>query len=155
MATKKHPGKPARMSQSKIDKIMTDLKKDKALDIPPIESVLGETAAEYNPEPDISEPIEEEVTEAMKHPVLQFAEEYDTLDPITHIRDFAKYINKCLSRYEECQDKLVKSEQKIQDLLHFMEMTENKPWPEAYRLYKELTTARKERRCWKTSTPSS
>lgn len=82
-------------------------------------------------------------------PVLTSDEEYDYLQPEERIRAFCAFIRDALARYESNKDMLVELEQRMQDILHFAEMSKDKDVCSGYKLYKELCQIRRQRRACK------
>lgn len=124
-----------RMSQAKIDDILRDLKGEQPVVSIPAES---EEVVVFDAE------TEEAVT--VQKPAMHNNFEYDSLQPENKLKEFAAYIRKCLARYEQDQEDLKISEQKIQDILHFMEMGEDQKYSSGSKLYKLLRDERRERR---------
>lgn len=79
-------------------------------------------------------------------PILFSEEEYDTLHPEEHIKDFCAFIRQVISKYESNKARLSDLESRIQDILHFAEMSKDKDAVSGYRIYKELCNIRRERR---------
>lgn len=141
--------KPQKIEQKAPESIVEETKElFENLEIPPIPLVdeifpaVPEKAIE-------TEPLVEEPPKPKVRPLLHNDREYDTLDPETRFKEFISYIRKCIAQYEYDQEQLAISEEKIQDLMHFMEMTDDRKRQDGFRLYKELTKARRERRACK------
>lgn len=83
------------------------------------------------------------------HPVLFSHEEYDTLHPESLLSGFCKEIRNMLMRYEGNKARLEELENEMQDILHYIELTENKNANIGFKLYKRLTEVRRERRICK------
>ncbi len=81
--------------------------------------------------------------------VLFGCEEYDTLHPEEALKTFCSTIRDILSRYEFDKIRLNELENQMQDLLHYIELTENKNANAGYKLYKQLAIVRRERRVCK------
>ena len=94
-----------------------------------------------NPAPDF---YEKEHVEPK--PILTGCEEYDTLKPEETISQFCSNIREILSQYAYDKEHLVETENKMQDLLHYIELTGDKNANAGFKLYKQLTLIRRERR---------
>lgn len=127
-----------RMSQAKIDDILRDLKGE-----PPVISIPAEPEdpVVYN-----AEASEEEEVKVNPRTAMHNRYEYDSLKPEERLKEFGSYIRKCMSRYEQDQEDLKACEQKIQDILHFMEMGDDQKYSAGSKLYKLLRDERRERR---------
>jgi len=82
-------------------------------------------------------------------PVLFNTEEYDSLHPEDVLRNFCASIRDMISRYESDKIRYEQLEQEMQDVLHFIEMSENKNANSGFKLYKQLADIRRERRICK------
>ena len=129
MSVKTEKKNRGRMSQAKIDDILKDLKGEQ-----PVVSIPAESVNDTNKKSDI------------KKPAMHYNYEYDSLKPELKLKEFQAYIRKCLSQYEADLEALTTCEQEIQDILHYMEMSENQKRQDGFKLYKRLTDARRERR---------
>ena len=79
-------------------------------------------------------------------PVLCGHAEYDTLKPESKISKFCADVREMISQYEYDKERLVELDNQVQDILHYIELTENKNANAGYKLYKQLTEVRRERR---------
>jgi hypothetical protein len=79
-------------------------------------------------------------------PILFSEEEYDTLQPEENIKNFCFFIRQALSKYEANKIRLSELESRLQDLLHFVEMSKDKDAVSGYRIYKDICNTRRERR---------
>ena len=134
MSAKTEKKNRSRMGQKRIDDILNDLKGDQ-----PVVSIPAD--------PELSIATNEENAVSVTKPApMHYGYEYDSLKPEAKLKEFQAYIRKCLTRYESDIEDLKNCEQEIQDILHYMEMSENQKRPDGYKLYKRLTEARRERR---------
>jgi len=82
-------------------------------------------------------------------PVLHNDVDYDTLRPEEKVKAFCSDIREMLSRYESDKIRFDELEKEMQDLLHYIEMAENKNANVGFKLYKRLAEVRRERRACK------
>ena len=94
----------------------------------------------------IQRPIQIEREHVEPRPILTSALEYDTLHPEETIKEFCAAIRTMLSRYQYNKDEYDNLEQKMQDILHYIEMGSNKNANTGFKLYKQLAEIRRERR---------
>ena len=131
MSVKTERKNRGRMSQAKIDDILKDLKGEQPIISIPAESVSNDT---------------ENNKSNVKKTAMHYNYEYDSLKPELKLKEFQAYIRKCITQYESDLEALTTCEQEIQDILHYMEMSENQKRQDGFKLYKRLTDARRERR---------
>lgn len=136
MSAKTEKKNRSRMSQTKIDDLLREMKGEQ-----PVISIMAE------PQPEVVYDTEtnEEIQTIVK-PTMHNNYEYDSMQPEAKLKEFAAYIRKCLAKYEQDQEDLKVCEQKIQDILHFMEMGDDQKYSAGSRLYKLLRDERRERR---------
>lgn len=82
-------------------------------------------------------------------PVLTDHLEYDSMHPEDVVKNFSSSIKAMLERYQYDKDQYVLYEQKMQDLLHYIEMTADKNANLGFKLYKQLAEVRRQRRICK------
>ena len=97
-----------------------------------------------NPSPEF---IERQHVEA--RPVLSGCLEYDTLQPESKFREFCASIREMLARYEYNSSRVSELDQQMQDLLHYIELSGDKNANMGYKLYKQMSSVRRERRACK------
>ena len=71
---------------------------------------------------------------------------FDSLCPEEKIRDFLTFARAVVSRYEDDERLQSDSEAQTQDLLHYMELSDNMNAAEGFGMYKKLTDVRRIRR---------
>lgn len=72
--------------------------------------------------------------------------DFDSLLPEEKIRDFLVFARSVISRFEDNERLQSDSEAETQDLLHYIELSENMNAAEGFGMYKKLTTIRRTRR---------
>lgn len=154
MGANTRPKNRKTMSQKDINRLMKE-KPATTYDALPVvlaTDVVKQNESDDDPTMDMDIPedfADLQVEKKPIRPLLHNKYEYDTMDPEGHIREFCAYVRSCLARYEYDQAELAVTEQKLQDLMHFAEMSEDKKSRAGYKLYKEITAARRQRRAYK------
>ncbi|MBR3739482.1 MAG: hypothetical protein IKN04_03370 [Clostridia bacterium] len=72
--------------------------------------------------------------------------EFDELHPEDSIRTFVAFATEVLSRYNFNKTMITECDDKQQDILHFIELSDNLNAKEGYKKYKQLADIRRERR---------
>lgn len=75
--------------------------------------------------------------------------EYDPLHAIDTLCEFNRFLREVVSRYEENDRLRIESENKSNDLLHYIELRGDMNASDGYKAYKKLAEVRRERRCCK------
>lgn len=75
--------------------------------------------------------------------------EYDPLHAIDTLCDFGRFLREVTSRFEENERIRIESEKKSNDLLHYIELSDDMNASDGYKAYKKLAEVRRERRCCK------
>jgi hypothetical protein len=78
--------------------------------------------------------------------ILFSKEDYDTLAPVKHIKEFCKFVQDSVCKYEANQLRQKEIETQNQDILHFVEMEDLETKKGKEKLYNLLSEMRKERR---------
>lgn len=73
-------------------------------------------------------------------------EEFDTLHPHEQIKLFVQFLTSVKSRYESNQRLQKETEDKTQDILHFVELSDNMNASRGFRMYQKITEVRRCRR---------
>lgn len=103
MSAKTEKKNRSRMSQTKIDDLLREMKGEQ-----PVISIMAE------PQPEVIYDTEtnEEIQTIVK-PTMHNNYEYDSMQPEAKLKEFAAYIRKCLARYEQDQEDLKVCEQNV------------------------------------------
>lgn len=80
---------------------------------------------------------------------LKHQSDFDSLQPEEKIRVFVAFAKDVLSRYEEDVRRQSELEQQTQDLLHYVELSENMNACRGYCMYSKMAEIRRERRACK------
>lgn len=102
-------------------------------------------AAELSPE-------KEAVKAIVKKPepiTLKRDVEFDSLDPVNQLQTFMAFAKDVITRYEENQRLWDETDKQTQDILHFIELSENMNAANGYKAYKKLAEVRRNRRQYK------
>ena len=75
--------------------------------------------------------------------------EYDTMHPEDIVKNYVNSVKLMLERYQYDKSQYILYEQKMQDLLHYIEMTADKNANFGFKLYKQLAEIRRQRRIYK------
>lgn len=75
--------------------------------------------------------------------------EYDSLHPEEHVREFLNFVRAVRARYEENERLRDECDAQTQDLLHYVEMSDNLNAAKGYDAYKKLAEVRRVRRACK------
>ena len=75
-----------------------------------------------------------------------YTEDFDTLHPHEQIKAFVAFLNAVKSRYEDNQRVQKETEDKTQDILHFIELSSNMNASRGFSMYQKISTVRRERR---------
>ena len=77
---------------------------------------------------------------------LRRKQEYDSLKPEETLKEFLKFARSVISRYEDDQKLQADLEQETQDLLHYMELSDNMNACMGNEMYKKMREIRRQRR---------
>lgn len=97
-------------------------------------------------------PAKEEIQIPVKksEPVTLCREiEFDSLDPVAQLQNFMAFAKDVITRYEENQRLWDETDKQTQDILHFIELSENLNAANGYKAYKKLAEVRRNRRQYK------
>lgn len=72
--------------------------------------------------------------------------DFDDLHPEENIRTFVAFATDVISRYNFNKTMITEYEDQLQDILHFIELSDNLNAKEGYKKYKQITDIRRERR---------
>lgn len=72
--------------------------------------------------------------------------DFDDLHPEENIRTFVAFATDVISRYNYNKTMITEYEDQLQDILHFIELSDNLNAKEGYKKYKQITDIRRERR---------
>lgn len=75
--------------------------------------------------------------------------EFDSLDPVNQLQTFMAFAKDVITRYEENQRLWDETDKQTQDILHFIELSENLNAANGYKAYKKLAEVRRNRRQYK------
>ena len=75
-----------------------------------------------------------------------YDEDFDTLHPHEQIKAFVSFLTSVKKRYEDNQRVQKENEDKTQDILHFIELSENMNASRGFSMYRKMSVVRRERR---------
>lgn len=85
----------------------------------------------------------------MENKTMHYDISYDTCQPEQTLREFNKRIKDMVNRYDGNKFRLQQIEAELEDLLHYIEISGNKPVSDGYKLYRKIAELRRERRACK------
>lgn len=96
--------------------------------------------------------FEKEVEKIVKKPepiTLCRDIDFDSLDPVSQLQNFMAFAKNVITRYEENQRLWEETDKQTQDILHYIELSDNLNAAKGYQAYKKLAEVRRNRRQYK------
>jgi len=80
---------------------------------------------------------------------MAYSVDYDSMQPEDTIRTFVSKIRGMVTKYETNNARISEIEAELVDLMHYIEMADNKRVADGYKLYRKVAELRRERRACK------
>lgn len=127
--------------------IMSKQLKSRPLSNAKIQSILAQNPSmKTNTTSTFPNPIQPSVPQII---TLKRSEEFDSLHPEEKLREFLSFARDVISRYEENVRLQTELETETQDLLHYVELSDNMDACKGNKMYKKVREVRRKRRACK------